>query len=162
MISRTELFRLLRYEPDTGFFFWRVYRSRGAYAGDKAGTISAHGYVIINIRKKLYRAHRLAWFYVNGRWPDADLDHINGVRTDNRWANLRQATRSQNNGNSVAKSTNTSGYKGVYFRKDRDRWSASISLGNKTKNLGVFDTAEAARDAYALAARKHFGEFARL
>lgn len=161
MISHDELLRILRYDPDSGEFFWRVYRNNKAYPGGKAGSIYPSGYVIINIKAKLYRAHRLAWFYMTGEWPTGLLDHEDGDRVDNRWGKFRPADPTQNSANSKMPVTNTSGYKGVYFSKHAKPWRAQISLNSKTKNLGYYDTPELAHAAYLSAAQAAFGEFAR-
>lgn len=87
-------------------------------------------------------------------------DHINRDRLDNRRCNLRKATRSQNTANSKMPSTNTSGYKGVYYRKEQNRWRASIRVDGKLMSLGQYGSAEDAAKAYNDAALKHFGEFA--
>jgi hypothetical protein len=98
---------------------------------------------------------------MTGDWPTAEIDHANGTRDDNRWSNLRSATRSQNLVNARKPSTNTSGLKGVSWDAERGNWRAYLTLNGRNKYLGRFaDPAEAHR-AYFAAARLHFGEFAR-
>src|SRR5262245_11249534 len=87
---------LLHYDLETGIFTWKVDRARHVCAGDIAGTRTPHGYLVIGIRGTNYFAHRLAFLWVKGEWPKAELDHINLLKIDNRWVNLREATRSQN------------------------------------------------------------------
>jgi hypothetical protein len=97
------------------------------------------------------------------RWPSAglDIDHINGIVSDNRWCNLRLAERSQNLMNRAKTSANTSGLKGVSFMQDRGEYRASIGIGGQHANLGDYATAEEAHAAYVKAARRLHGEFAR-
>jgi len=152
--------RLLRYEPDTGTFFWRT-ATRNTAAGDIAGSQQSRGYWHIKISRRLYMAHRLAWLYVRGEWPAGHVDHINGKRSDNRFANLRIATSSENAWNSRIRSNNACGYKGVHFKKGINKFVAQIHAGGRVRHLGVFMTAAEAHAAYVKAAREHFGEFAR-
>jgi hypothetical protein len=123
-----------------------------------AGGLSTCGYRRINIDRRLYQAHRLAWLYVHGRWPIVELDHINGVRDDNRLANLREATRAQNNQNLSQRSDNKSGHVGASFHKQTRRWKAQIQVGGQTRHLGLYATPEAAHDAY-LAAKAEMHTF---
>jgi len=146
------------YDPDTGYITNKVRRSSTAYEGDRAGRIDSKGYLRIRVKDRTFRAHRLAWWLFYGEWPAYSIDHINRDRSDNRICNLRSASRVENQGNSKLNSNNTSGYKGVTY--DGKRWRSYISIENKTKLLGVFDTKEQAAEAYAAAARLHFGEFA--
>lgn len=160
-MTQQELMRLLQYEPATGAWTWLVTRSRRAKAGNTAGTINDQGYRIINIGGHLHRAHRLAFLYMTGSWPTELVDHKNGIRSDNRWSNLREATQMQNSASAARPVNNTSGFKGVYFSKHAKRWRAQISIECHTKNLGYFDTPEEAHRAYMEAAEKQFGAFAR-
>lgn len=100
----------------------------------------------MGVDKTRVMAHRLAWFYTYGRWPTQDIDHINEVKNDNRFCNLREATRAQNMQNVRKHKHNTSGLKGVCWHSQRKRWRAFIFLDRKQKHLGLFDTKE---DAYA-------------
>jgi hypothetical protein len=182
-LTAAQLRSVLDYDPHTGLFRWKddIYHWR---AGMLAGTESEMGernnkrryvvisigtratkrrrYTLINIRKHLYRAHRLVWLYVHGEWPDNEIDHINGDGTDNRIANLRLATRSQNVGNTRTPKHNTSGFKGAYWNKRAGRWFAQIRHQKKQYHLGHFDTVEEAHAAYAEAARRMRGAFARI
>jgi len=163
---------ILHYAPETGVFTWRerpcehfatlnacgVWNSR--CAGKTAGNID-RGYVQITIDGRPYRAHRLAWLYMTGEWPINDIDHASLDRSDNRFANLREATRSQNGANRRAMSNNTSGVKGVSWHASTRKWQARIQVAGKSKPLGYFDDLEAAAAAYERAAHETFGEFAR-
>jgi len=148
MITQQRLKELLHYCPETGLFTWRVDRNKKTRAGDSAGTIRPDGYIQISIDYKLYRAHRLAWLYVHGRWPVDQLDHINHHRADNRIANLREATNSDNKKNQSLHSNNTSGVCGVLWHSRDKRWVAQVRVDNHNIHLGNFtdkDDAIAAR-----------------
>lgn len=160
MITADELRALLDYDPETGVFKWRVNTSRKIRSGDTAGTTNERGYVRVGINKRMYAAHRLAWLHVHGLWPHDQIDHINGDRGDNRIANLRIATGSQNCRNTTCHRDNRSGVKGVTFEKRRRKWKAQILVSGRHRNLGCFDRIEDAASAYRAAAREHFGEFA--
>jgi hypothetical protein len=143
---------VLLYDPETGLFSHRI--ARGKYKHIKAGTVvgSSHseGYIVIDVDRKLYFAHRLAWLYLYGEHPVSDVDHINGDRSDNRASNLRAASRAENMQNlrRVSKRS-SSGLLGAYrFRK---KWTTSIQINGAKKHLGVFDSAEEASAAYLAA-----------
>jgi len=158
MITADRVREVLRYDANTGVFTWLV--SVGCVkVGDIAGSGDGDGYVAIMIDGRHYKAHRLAWLYVTGELPSLQIDHANGTRDDNRWANLREATQSQNLANSSRRSDNTSGFKGVGQR--RGRWRAQIRKDGRRIHLGTFSTPEAAHAAYLKAANDHHGEFAR-
>lgn len=149
---------LLIYNPETGVFTWRVNRG-WLKAGTVAGSPHRAGYTILGIALRMYRAHRIAWLYMTGKWPADAIDHINGIRDDNRWANLREATWQENLRSTKRRIDNTSGFKGV--RKEGTKWVASIYPNRKRIKLGTFDTPEEAHAAYCAAAEQLYGEFAR-
>jgi hypothetical protein len=153
---------IIHYSPETGAFTWLVTRRLSYRIGMRAGSINNSGYRIIRISGIHYRAHRLAWFYMTGTWPTAYIDHTNLNKDDNRWCNLRQATKSQNGQNRIAASNNTAGFKGVSFDKHRNLWAAYIKHNGRRMFLGRFGSPETAHAAYCDAARVYFGEFARL
>lgn len=159
-IHDDELRRVLGYDPETGAFTWLVCRSRSARRGSTAGTLQKRGYVAIGFRKRVYRAHRLAWFFVYGEWPPTEIDHIDGDPTNNRISNLRLATRSQNNANTRCRRDSGSGVKGVGRHQKSGKWRARIEVNGKSKFLGLFDRIEDASNAYQRAAVQHFGAFA--
>lgn len=150
---------LLNYDPETGVFTW-AYSRTGCRAGDRCGRIQYTGYREIGIDYGLYRENMIAWTYMTGEWPDRDVDHINRIRDDNRWCNLRLATRTQNSGNEGLRSNNTSGYKGVTLDVQSGLWRAQIRMAGKKVNLGRFATKEEAAKAHDHAAIKAFGEYA--
>jgi HNH endonuclease/AP2 domain len=163
---REQAMSLLDYEPETGLFRWKVRRnSRGGstFPGKIAGTRSPYGYVQINVAQRIWLAHRLAFLFMLGRVPEKGLevDHINGDRTDNRWANLREVTRQQNNYNLGVSRRNVSGTKGVSWNASSGKWLARIKVGGRVVHLGLYSTVEAASAARRAGEQKYHGEFAR-
>ena len=142
----------LHYDAETGIFVWRVGRRGTARAGSRAGSLKSGGYRHLMLHGTRYEEHRLAWFYVHGVWPVGEVDHINRVKDDNRIANLREVTRSENQQNITLQSNNTSGYRGVIFSKRERRWIAQIGIHGKLKYLGSFNSPEVAYEAYKSAA----------
>lgn len=161
MLTQQRLKELLYYDPETGIFTRLVGRSGPrARAGDVAGCDNGKGYIRIYVDGKPYKAHRLAWFYMHGEWPE-EIDHRNGERADNRLSNLRPVTRQQNNLNQSIYRSNTSGLKGVSFYKATGKWKAQIQVNGRKIGLGYYQTKEQAHQAYVAAARELHGEFAR-
>lgn len=159
-ITTERLREVLSYDPETGIFTWRV--SAGTRAkGKRAGCENDNLYVLIRVDGVSYKAHRLAWQHYYGTAPSTDLDHINGVRSDNRISNLRPATRGENLRNSPKHRDNKSGFKGVYWSKWAGKWHARIMISYKRIHLGFFDDPREASDAYEAKARELFGEFYR-
>jgi hypothetical protein len=159
-ITHARLREVLFYDPFTGIFRWRI-KPRNIVPGNLPGGRDAHGYWLIRVDRKRYFAHRLAWFYVHGRWPIGEIDHRNGDPLDNRLENLREATRAQQLWNSGLRKNNRIGLKGVTFYPPTRRWFARIQKHGRTRFLGYHATAEAAHAAYVEAANSEFGEFAR-
>lgn len=158
-ISQAKLKTLLRYEQDTGSFFWLVSRPAGVKPGDVAGHISKKdGYHVIKVMGRSYQAHRLAWFYVYGVWP-CEIDHKDRKRASNAIENLRLATKSQNGMNTKFRALNTSGYRGVCWNKSAGKWQAQAKISGVSHHLGVFDSAEDASKAYEHFCRLNHGEF---
>jgi hypothetical protein len=152
----------LSYDPETGIFRWLVSK-KGISAGSIAGSASRKGYLVITLNQKHHYSHRLAWLFMKEEWtnwPEEEIDHINGIRTDNRFANLRKVSRQQNAMNCRAKKTSPHGIKGVAWDSTRRKWMATIMIGGKNKTLGRFDSAEEAHRVYCTAANQLFGEFA--
>lgn len=156
--SATMLRKHLRYDPDTGLLWWKIYR-QGRRMYIPAGCIEPNGYNVVVFSGRPYKGHILAWVIVKGRWPKRQLDHKDMVRNNNKWTNLRLATRGQNKQNGRCYRNNKAGIKGV-FQQD-GRWRADIQYNGKQHYLGLFDTASLAAAAYAKAAKKHHKEFAR-
>lgn len=162
MITQKELQELTFYDPLTGVFCWRVSSSRcRRVKGQQFGSVNAYGYLTVTINRRSYMLHRLAWMYVHGRWPVAQIDHL-GARDDNRLVMLREATHFQNEQHRGKNSNNKSGYKGVCWCKYTNKWRATISADGEYNDLGRFKNKEVAALAYLLAARELHGKFARL
>ena len=153
-LTAERLHELLDYDPETGVFTWRVASNNYVKVGAVAGCRDQqHGYWRIRIDRRVYKRHRLAWFYVHGMWPVADLDHIDTIRDHDWIANLREATKTQNGENQTRPhANNRSGFLGV--RRARDRWRATITVNCRRIHLGVFDTPEEAYAAYVTAKRE--------
>src|SRR4030095_16904952 len=126
MLTQERLKELLHYDPETGVFTNRVARGR-LIVGVEAGCVTTGGYIKLSVCNKRYYGHRLAWLYVFGQWPNDELDHINLVTSDNRIANLREATKAQNNSNCSVRSHSKSGKKGVDFVQSTGKWRAKLS-----------------------------------
>lgn len=171
--------QLMTYDPETGKLFWaqrgaewftdgtrhtaevqaRIWNTK--YADKEAFTpTNGTSYHTGAVLGKMLLAHRIAWAITHGRWPDHFIDHINGVRSDNRLCNLREATPAENSRNSDIP-MGKSGVRGVRFDRRHGRWQARITVHRKQKHLGYYDTPEAAAAAYAEGARRYHGEFAR-
>ena len=135
------------YNPLTGVFLWKVHGNTRARKGSVAGSIKSDGYTNVVYQRKAYKGHRLAWFMINGVWPDYQIDHIDGDRKNNRIANLRLATCAENHQNRKRPLSNTSGFLGVY-RYKYGKWCARIRVYPERIYLGTFDTAKEASEAY--------------
>jgi hypothetical protein len=154
MITQSYLKAYLVYRPETGEFFAKSDNGRFK-AGRRLGTLHSIGYEVIRIEKKLYKSHRLAWLYMTGSFPKQSIDHINRVKNDNRWLNLREVSQSQNSENNPMKRSNSSGFVGVGYSKKLKKWRSRIMYGYKEVHLGYFDSPESAHDAYCVAAAKY-------
>jgi hypothetical protein len=155
-LSQGRLRELLRYEEHSGVFTWMVTRTGKARAGSVAGRLTNHGYRQIQIDGRYYHAHRLAFVYMLGRWPEQQVDHKDGVRDHNAWGNLREATPAENGQNRRTQRNNSTGFMGVSFVASRGKYVAMIAVGRNRKNLGWFGTGDAASLAYQEAkARLH-------
>lgn len=169
MLTAKRLREMFNYDRETGVFFRlpreaktqkdRTYNTR--FANRPAGYICPRGFHEISVDNKIYRAHRLAWLYVHGEWPENEIDHINGNTSDNSLSNLRPATRQENARNIGRRSHNTSGLKGVIWFKQTKKWRAALTVNNQHHSLGYYDTREAAYEAYCREGRRLYGEFFR-
>lgn len=163
-LTQARLRELLDYDASTGVFTRRV-RVANVAAGTIAGCRRGSGYLFISVDNKLLRAHQLAWLYMTGEWPNKFIDHVDLNKANNRWSNLRLATKSQNQANTGLNKSNVSGIKGVSRYRAGERygkpWQAGIQKDGKVIHLGHFVTKEEAGGAYARAAKTLFGEFAR-
>ena len=148
LLELARLKEVLDYDQFTGLFTWRLSNSNRKLARSNAGGgVNSHGYMQINIDNLQYKSHRLAWFYMTGEWPD-QIDHMNGIRTDNRFSNLRSVCIQYNNHNQrKAHSNNSTGFLGV-VPKSNGKFVAEIRVNGKKKHIGTFKTAEDASVAY--------------
>jgi hypothetical protein len=165
-LTQEYLRSILDYDPSTGAFTWKWRKDKrpnqnARDCGREAGCIRPTGYRFISVDGRHWAAHRLAFIWMTGTQPNGDVDHINLDKADNRWINLRPATRSQNCANVPCHRRNKSGLKGVHFQKDAGRWVAYITVNRTRKHLGMFATKEEAAQARASAASVLYGEFAR-
>ncbi len=152
MVTQALLKEKLHYDEPTGVFTWLKPGHPKAKVGSRAGHKSKSGYRAIGVCGRCYPEARLAWLYVTGQWPTAQVDHINRVRDDNRFINLRDATQSQNNANVGLRKDNTSGYVGVGWSPTLQKWRAYITIHKKLITLGHFNTPE---EASAVRGAKH-------
>jgi hypothetical protein len=162
MLTAERLRTIVNYDPDTGLFTWVSAAGRhGRYpAGSPAGFMHG-GYVCICIDGFDYRAHRLAWLWMTGAWPSSNLDHRDLNRANNRWDNLREATRSENGANRRQMKNNKSGFKGVSWYAPLGKWRAAITLNKHLRHIGYFANPAEAHAAYCAEAKRLHGEFAR-
>lgn len=148
-MDQKTLKKRLSYDPKTGIFRWRDCKNQPQRNGSVAGAYNTCGHIQIRIEGRKYLAHRLAWFYVYGEWPDGQIDHRNGVPGDNRICNLRVAKNQiEQQQNQKAAKNNTSGYIGVYWHNNASKWAAHIGYKRSLKHLGLFDDIHEAAQAY--------------
>lgn len=148
MITKEKLQEILHYNPETGIFIWLQKHHTNSVIGEMAGCKNNHGYIYIWLEGKSYLAHRLAWLYMTGNWPLMQIDHINRIRHDNWFKNLRDVPPIVNSQNSFKPRMNKStGIPGVYFNKKANRYSAQARINGRQINVGSFATLEEAISA---------------
>lgn len=148
MVTADQVREFINYDPETGIFTWKKKPNRKIRIGDIAGFVNGLGYSRIHVLGKTYQGHRLAWLIMTGDFPKYGIDHINGIRDDNRWINLRDVPQVDNGRNQKRKSTNTSGITGVSWWEKRKKWQAYIKVDGIRIHLGLFsdfDTAASVR-----------------
>jgi hypothetical protein len=149
VITQAKLKELLDYDPYTGSFKWRVKHNIRAIGSIAGCLCKRHGYWKIRINRKEYKAHRLAWLYTYGSYPSMDIDHINGLRSDNRIENLRDVTPKENGRN---KKCHRGGHLlGTTFHKNSGKWAAQLVVDKRLYHLGLFDSETEAHEAYNFA-----------
>ena len=134
-LTQEKVHQLLDYDPETGELKWKVARGNRKM-GAVAGSVGPDGYRQIEINRKNYRGHRLAWLWWYGYFPENDIDHINRVRSDNRLSNLREVSRTCNSRNCVTRSKSRSEVNGVFWDEKSEKWRSSIMVASKAKCLG--------------------------
>jgi hypothetical protein len=153
LLNVERLRQVLNYDPGTGIFTWKIQPHARFRVGDVAGATRQDGYIHITVDKVHHLAHRLAWLHVSGEWPTQTIDHINGIKNDNRIANLREFSTGQNQQNRrKPHKTNKVGLLGVTWQAGR--FCANIQINKKKIWLGRFDTADEAHAAYIDAKRR--------
>ncbi len=155
-LTQKKLKELLYYNAETGVFVWKKYRCQIARTGDVAGTIKENGYRYIRIGNKAYRANRLAWFYMEGYFPEHEVDHKDRIRDNNKWRNLVEKTASCNARNRGVRSDSKTGITGVIKHKANGKYQSSITISpKKRKHLGFFESMESAALARWEAEKKY-------
>ena len=164
MLTVDALTKLLHYDEDTGAFS-RLITAGGQTRGARAGSLDAEGYRVISVHGARYKAHRLAYFYMTGKWPRCQVDHINMIHDGNRWSNLREATNGENHQNiRTHRSGSSSQTLGASWHRNIGKWQAQIQSDNKKVCLGYFSTKQQAHAAYMKAKKAFhpFGEIAKV
>lgn len=148
-------FKRISYSSETGELTWAI-AGRGIKIGRVAGFITSEGYRTIKLNRVAYPAHRLAWFIYYGVWPLGYIDHINGIRSDNRIENLRDGDHSLNmqNKRNAMSNNKSCGFLGVTWNKQHSRWQSKIMVNKKPHHVGYFDAPEDAHQAYLLKKRQ--------
>ena len=159
LIIPEEIKNYLDYNELTGELCWIGKPAKQTIIGSKAGALISTGYIQIGFKNSNYQAHRIAWFLKTGEQPPNEIDHIDEVKHNNKWVNLRKTNPSQNQCNVGKYTNNTSGFKGVTKQTNTDKWKAQIGINNKVMHLGLFSTPEEAHLAYCEAADKYHKEF---
>lgn len=161
MITKEQIKEYLHYDPGTGEFTWVNLPARSRKAVGEVAGCDMRGYVGIWLYGKLWKAHRLAWVYMTGEYPQGYIDHINGIPNDNRFENLREATNLENQRNSKMNASNTSGTRGLVWHKRDKNWQVSLRVDGRQKFIGTFKDKELAELVAEEAREKYHGDFYR-
>jgi hypothetical protein len=154
-LTHAALCEELSYNAENGLFFWKKDKCN-IKAGQQAGSRHWRGYFSVYVLGKSYLAHRLAWFYFYGKWPENSIDHINGLFADNKISNLRDISQKENMQNRrTPKKNRLEGLLGTHWNPRINKWHATIYYEGKNRHLGVFETAEEAHAVYLQEKRKH-------
>lgn len=151
MITTERIRHLFTYDKAIGHLV-RNFKRGKALAGTFSSCTDRNGYIVIGVDGKIYKEHRLVWLYVNGEFPDGDLDHINRIKADNKIENLRCVNKCQNRENIDVHKNNKCGVKGVWLHNQSGKWCASIGKNGKNIHLGSFNSIDEAAVAYKKAA----------
>jgi hypothetical protein len=165
-LTADELRQRLDYDPKSGLFWWKERPGNNwwnsTFAGGPAGWLSGRGYIYINVHRRSYRAHRLAWLWMTGEWPTEEIDHIDGDPLNNTWKNLRQATRNENSRNRHVQANNiTTGIRGITYSSRRSQWIVRVMADKHSHFGGWFNDLESAKLARNTLVRRLHGAFAR-
>lgn len=163
-LTAEEVREFFDYNPETGILTWikcpsNKCSNKSRFINGPAGTSDNKGYLIVKVRGKIYKQHRVVWLWMTGAWPSKHLDHKDCNPSNNRWENLREATYRENRLN--VRKCGRSGLKGASWSTAGQRWKSSIRVNGRRIHLGYFDAAQDAHLAYVEAAKEHYGEFAR-
>lgn len=150
----------IAYNPVTGIFIWKISPRYGIEPGDIAGSVCDKGYIQIKYKQKVYKAHRLTFLFMTGKYPTKHIDHKNTIRQDNSWGNLRESNQRQNNENRGMRSDNTSGIKGVSWSIPHKKWLVQIQVKGIKLYLGLYEDLELAELVISEARNKYHGSFA--
>lgn len=162
LISHEDLKELLDYDPLTGIFK----RKKSKFSnliGKPAGTLNSIGYMVLVLggrKGHSYLLHRLAWFYVTGEWPKNQIDHVNRIRSDNRFENLRECSGSENSWNKGAQSNSKTGVRGISWVKARKKWVVKLNKGREVVYVDFFEDFKQAKEAWEIKSKEIYGEFA--
>lgn len=137
-MTQDRLKELLYYDPETGIFRWKINRGGKVKVGGKAGFYKEDEYSVIGVDHKTYLSHRLVFLYMEGYFPENDIDHINRIKDDNRWCNLREVSHQCNMRNCKLQSNNISGVTGVNYHKGICKWRSIITINDKQIHLGYY------------------------
>jgi hypothetical protein len=152
--------QIFNYDPETGILTWKEALNWRIVIGSTAGSIKKGGRIQVKVNGRMYQVHRIIWLYVTGEWPNYEIDHKDLNPGNNIWTNLRPATTQQNCYNRPMFKNNTSGFKGVRYKKSTGKWEARIKHMYKDVQIGTFNTVEEAVQAYEEASKRLAGEFA--
>jgi hypothetical protein len=147
---------------ETGELTWKIRVNPSVQIGQVLGTKHGRGYKFFRLNKQFYFCHKVVWFLAYGKWPEGEVDHINGVKDDNRPENLRDVTHRQNMQNKKSQTNSTSIYKGVHWHRASKKWRSVIWDGHRKIHVGLFEGEKEAALAYDGVAREVFGSYARL
>ena len=154
-LTQDRVKELFDYDPESGVVTRKITTGKRAIKGVVVGSLCSQGYLVVRIDYKQYKLHRIIWLWMTGRWPDPEVDHENQIRDDNKWKNLRRATRLQNGRNQKLPKRNQSGVCGVSWHKSCRKWLARITVNGKSVYLGTFALLEDARSAREHAEEKY-------
>lgn len=159
ILTPQELHDILAYDPEEGTFTWKVKPAYWKAPGTVAGCVRGARYRVITWRGVHYPGSHVAWAMVHGRWPEAEIDHIDRNPSNDRIANLREASSAENKRNRVVRRDSGTGVKGVRFHKPTGRYQARIRHVGREVHIGLFDTLAEAEAAYVEMAKKLHGHF---